>query len=392
MAPTIARSDRLAPRADTVQQIEWMMPKAERVAGHRGSFAFLLPAAGLLLLLAACSSPKPYDPLPAARRFEDVFRTVSSTSLRDPDDSIHFAFAGLVTADRLFVLDPERGELRAYRRANGTLIGTPGPVGDGFGELRHPIAVARLDSNQFVVYDDKRDVLSFRDSLGSTQTEATISHGSFGGLVALPERHSVVLSGAFVKPSTVAAGHDLHEIDYRGHQTAAYGRPREPGSEWERKFNAEFAAVIGGATLVSGTMNSGALRFHDLSTAVERWVEIAPGWRRLEWPSDGVLRRGATRQTVADRIRAWSHQNRLMNGVFPLSGGRLVVRYQAYTPVGARLFYYVLADTTGRTLAITHATHANILEARGDTLFWLSAGGRQSFGVALVDTMSLVTR
>ncbi len=323
----------------------------------------------------------------SSQPFEEVFRPVSAVSLRERD-SAAFAFAGIVTQDRVFVLDPERGELKAYRRADGSLIDTPGPLGDGFGELRHPIAVARLDSGRFVVYDDKRDVISFRDSLGRAQTEAVIPHGAFGGVVALPDRRRILLPGAFIKPTAASAGHDLHEIDYDGRRTADYGEPRKPASEWERKFNAEFAAVSQGRTIVSGTMNSSSLRLRDLSTAAERWIDVAPGWWRLEWPSDALLRRGATRQTVADRIRAWGRQNRLMNGVFPLSDGRLVVRYQAYAPLGTRLFYYVVADTMGRALAITHATHANVLEARGDTLFWLgtNSDGSRSFGVALADS------
>ncbi|MGH7619772.1 MAG: hypothetical protein ACREPM_21375 [Gemmatimonadaceae bacterium] len=361
-----------------------------RSVGRAAKLRRSLRQLGVLAIVAlpcACSHREAHDVLPFARRFDEVFRPIGATPLRG-DDSTAFAFAGLVAGNRLFTVDPERGELRSYRRDNGSLISIPGAVGDGFGEFRHPIAVAQLADRGFVVYDDKRDILSVRDSLGNVRAETRIPHGLFGGVVALPDQRHIILSGAFTNLGDGSGEHDLHELDFGGKRTAAYGQPRRPRSEWEKKFNAEFAAILGGETLVSGTMNSSSLRLHNLSNAAERWIDIAPGWQHLDWPSDGVLRRGTTRQTVADRIRNWSHKSRLMNGVFPLSGGRLVVRYQAYSPMGSRLFYYVVADTIGRTLAITHPSYANILESRADTLFWVSTGRGvpQAFGVAFADS------
>jgi hypothetical protein len=78
----------------------------------------------------------------------------------------------------------------------------------------------------------------------------------------------------------------------------------------------------------------------------------------------------------------------LINGVFALTGGRLIVRFATYDQNDERMYHYALADTTGRTFAVTPATTARVVATAGDTLFWLArkSNGAVDFGTGLANS------
>src|SRR4029077_8056399 len=119
-----------------------------------------------------------------------------------------------------------------------------------------------------------------------------------------------------------------------------------------------------------------------------------PDWYRpLEYPSDRLLQRGVSTQTVAQRAQAWMHTQRLMNDVYPLTGGRFLVRFMAFTSPTDKAFYYAVADTTGRTYAVSQATRARVIAARADTVFWVNDGGPAGsrLGSGVIDAAHLAS-
>lgn len=366
-----------------------MMKCRERVPFMRG---LVLAAVCALLQIGggACrgSGDGPADRLPSAQRFDEMLRPVSSTTLEGSKDSTGQIVDAVVMAKKLIVVDERRAEVRIYDRATGGLIKIAGRPGTDIGDFRSPFAAAELDSGRFVVYDARRNLMSFRDSAGDPIRDVRLPHGYFGGFTVLPREQRVLLTGNVMDVVRDVKGADVHEFDFSGNHIRSYGVPPAPHSDWERRFAAEFVGQSG-PFLVTGVMNSSRLRLLERTSNKERWIEIAPGWQRLDWPSDALL--GWTnRQTAAKRIRDWSHQQRLMTGVFAVGMGRLLTRFRGYTSDGDELFYYVLADTAGRTLGISHATRANVVASVGDSVFWISgaAGRDYHFGVSVVRPIS----
>jgi hypothetical protein len=198
----------------------------------------------------------------------------------------------------------------------------------------------------------------------------------------------------FGKAAATSSG-DLHEFDLTGTHTRSYGTVPKPESRWEAAFVAEFAATADDE-IITGAMNSSRLRFYTPRTNASHWMDIAPGWQPIQWPSDGLLRRGTSQQSAAQRIVAWERTQRLLNGAFVLPGKRFLIRYLGFTPVGERLYYYVLADASGHTLATTHATRAYVFGVRADTLVWFRSSGsspRVGYGVLrpLVNSVTAIS-
>jgi hypothetical protein len=340
----------------------------------------------LQIVGGACrvSDNRSAEHLPAAQRFDEMLRPLSSTALEGSKDSTGQIAGALVTAKKLIVLDMRRAELRMYDRATGRLIKVAGRPGADLGDLRYPFSAAELDSGRLVVYDAKRNLMSFRDSVGDPIRDVRLPQGYYGGFAVFPREQRVLLTGDVHEPLRDVKGKDVHEFDFSGNHVSSYGTPAAPHSDWERRFGAEFVAQTG-PFLVTGVMNSSRLRLLERTSHRERWIDVAPGWQRLDWPSDALLG-WANRQVVGRRIQDWSRQQRLMNGVFPVGGGRLLVRFHGYASGGDDLFYYVLTDTAGATLGISHATRANVVASASDTVFWIggAAGRDYRFGVSIV--------
>ncbi len=340
-------------------------------------------------LSAACADvPVPGDAPTRVQpvAFAAIVRQLDRVPLADSDTgAVASTVATLVTPTRILVLDRKHAELRRYSRTSGALEGVVGTAGDAPGQLRRPAAMAALDSGQFVVLDDGRRMLSFRDSLGALIREVRLPDGSYTSLVPLLAEHRLVVAGRVYYGPDSIRGRDLHEFDHNGRHRASYGQRADVSSPWEKAFSAVLVADAR-SELVIGTLASNQVRFVDRRRRTERSATVAAGWfSALEFPSDRLLQHGATQQSASARVSAWTRQHRLLNGVFPLAGNRMLVRFQAFDPSGARFYYYALADHTGATDAITRPTRANVLAARGDTLYWIAREGRS--GAALVSAV-----
>ena len=328
---------------------------------------------------------------PSPVAFGALVREVARVPLGGRDSArAAMPVATFTTRDRVVVLDRTRAELRIFTRRGGALERVAGTPGDGPGQLRRPAAVAALDSGRFVVLDDGRRLLSIRDSLGGVVSEAQLPEGSFTSIVALPAERRVIVAGRLFYGPDSLRQRDLHEFTYAGARVASYGRTGEAASLWERAFSS--VLVAGGPTeLATATMSSNGVRLRDRRSAAERSITVASGWYvPLDYPSDDLLRYGATQQSASARVSAWSRQQRLLNGLFMVGGDRILARFQAFDPSGQRFFYYALSDRTGSRYVISRPTRVNVLEAHGDTLFWVATDGpaRGSFvtGVITSDT------
>lgn len=342
--------------------------------------------AGAAALSVACADTPVVGDAPTRVQpvaFAAIVRQLDRVALAASDTgAVATTVAALLTPTSLFVLDRKHADLRRYSRTSGALGGVVATAGDAPGQLRRPAAMAALDSGQFVVLDDGRRMLSFRDSLGALIREARLPDGSYTSVVPLLAEHRIVVAGrVYYGPDSIRA-RDLHEFDHDGGYRASYGVRAEARSPWHKAFSAVLVADAG-SELAIGTLASNRVRFVDRRRRTERSAAFAAGWFSvLEFPSDRLLQHGATQQSAAARVSVWTRQHRLLNGMFPLARDRMLVRFQAFDPSGARFFYYALADRTGATSAITRPTRANVLAARGDTLYWIEREG--GAGAALV--------
>jgi hypothetical protein len=329
------------------------------------------------LLAAACQRPLP----PSARvSFEEM--TAGARVLPAASD-LRSPVSALATDDALIVVDQDGPNLKVFDRAEGSLRGVVGGPGDGPGEFRRPLAIVPLDSGRYAIFDQGKRVLSIRDARGVAIGETAPLKGFFNGVVALPRERRVLLSGTLFGPASEES--ELHEFDYSGRRLASYAERERAASGWEAKFGAVFAAQIGRSTVI-GTLSSNRLRVYDRRTHTARWMDVAPDWYHpLAWPSDRLLVRGASSQSVSRVLANWMRTQRLMNAVFPLSGGRLLVRFVTIISPHDHVYYYALADTMGRTTAVSRATRARMLATRGDTMYWAlpngGTGWRLMFGV-----------
>lgn len=297
---------------------------------------------------------------------EDIRTVALQTNPAHPLGSIT---AGRVLSGTVILLDATNADVKVFDLQDGTLRRIVGEPGDGPGELRHPVAVAVVDSQDFAILDQRRRRVSIRALDGSLVREMAIKPGSYSGLLVLPEEHRIVISGLESAPDNSTAGTNVHEYDYDGRALVSYGNIAKPSSKWAQSFGASFLARQGNV-LVEGLMNGNRLRTLSRTGEGERWVTVADGWfRPLAWPPDvGFKERG--QQSAIDAGLQWMHKQRLMNGVFAIGDSRLLVRFQAWSPSAEPFFYYAVIDTTGKTLQISNATRAQVFDTHGDTLYW----------------------
>ena len=355
------------------------------MSGYAISIAFRAGVRGItlgavLILEGACSNQSqgaaPVVPFKAL--FEHFHVVPLNATVEHP---IGFATSALVTNVEIALLDRTTSDIKVFARRDGSLIRIVGKPGDDAGQFRSPNALAPLDSGRYVVYDQGRRVLSIRDSLGRVISEAPMAKGAFGGLVALPKERRVVLAGRMSDQTGDTKDVDLHEFDFSGRRIASYATTAKTSSELEARFNALFAVQVG-QQVVTGSLSSNRLRIYDRTTGHAKWIEVASSWYRpLEYPPRATSNAG-TQSTMP-----WTHTQPFMNGIFALTGGRFLVRFQAFTSLQDKAFYYAVADTSGVTRAISQATRANVVASRGDTIFWVNGGGKTpaSLGFGVVD-------
>jgi hypothetical protein len=340
-----------------------------------------------LAALSACGVSTPRT-TPVTVPFQTIFADVDVIALEMTSGSRLVSPAGaFVTGGQLIVADQASANVKVFDRSSGMLTRVIGGPGDATGEFRRPTSVAALDSGRFVVFDSRRRILSFRDSIGGVLGETPQLKGAFYGVVGLPDEHHVLLAGAMTN-STIAG--DVHELDYAGRRIASYVGGTKPRSLWEMTYSATFVTRIG-ETTVTGSMRSNELQLYNSATKRTTSMAVAPDWYApMDWPSDDVLTARGPGHSSADRIKEFSRTHRMMSGIVPLTGGRFLVRFRAFTSATDNAYYYALGDTTGRTLIVTQATRANVVAARGDTVFWIAPGtaGGTRFGSGVLGTRS----
>jgi hypothetical protein len=342
-----------------------------------------------LSALCACGAPDAEattvdrTPLPAERSAESVLAPIANVRLGSAGDSSGQLIGAAARGQSIFAVDLGRSEMRAYSRASGEYKATLAGPGSGEGALRSPSLVAAGDSGQFVIYDSRRNVASFRSAMGELLREVPLPVGYYGGFAVFPAEQKIVLTGNIEHGTPASNGHDVHEFDFDGRYLRSYGEPATLKKDWARRF----AAVVSASsptTIVSGPMSDSRLRVLDRGSMQHTWIAIAPGWNHIEWPSDRMLG-GADRSVIARRVRDFGRTARMMNGVFLLGDDRLLVRFRSYDRDGRESYNYVLADRAGKTLAITGATPMRVVEARGDPVSWVINGQVEArFGQSVV--------
>lgn len=349
-------------------------------------------ALGLCAATLSCSaSPATAPPVRVERRdFAELVHEVARLPLRGAVAPLSGPVAILPVGSRIAVLDRKRAELRMYGR-DGAMEAMAGTPGDQPGALRKPTALAALDSGRFVVLDDGRRLLSFRDSTGKVLREAKLPDGSFTSVVPLRAERRLIVAGRIYYGADSVRSRPLHEFDYEGHLIASLGEPSNARTKWERAF-AGVMVVASGDSLVMGALASNQLRYMNRGGATTGVTRVAAGWYRpVEFPAERLLDRGATSRSASQLVTDVTHASRLLNGVFSLGRDRVLVRFQAFDLAGARFFYYVLSNESGSRYVVSRPTRVNVLGARGDTLYWIAdaaqRGATMVRGVAAASTV-----
>ena len=345
------------------------------------SLTLAVASAALALGCGSAESAPRREPAARVVAFHELLSAPSEVAVSgDSALAIRRVNAGAAVGHALWVSDVEAGNVKVLDLRTGRTERAVGAPGDGPGEFRHVIAFAPSDSGRSVAtLDQKRNVVSFRDTSGRLLREVPLASGSFGSLGLVP-RTSHLLAGGLV--NGLSSGHptDLHEFDAAGKLVRSFAATPRLAAAWAGRFSAPFF-VQQGERIAVGALNSNQLRFIDGRTGHEETHAVAPGWYRpLEWPGDESLKRGYSTQTAAEIGNAWMRRQRLMNALFPLRGAALLARFQSFGPDGNRIFHYAVVDSLGATVAVSQPTSAMVLDTRGDTLFWI-AGARGSYRV-----------
>jgi hypothetical protein len=325
--------------------------------------------------LLGCVERKPelsLDAVPVAA-FDSLFPRVDAVPLRSvPDDPVGFAEALLVIGDRFVIADPNQGNVKVFDRS-GTFVRAFGRPGDGPGEMRRPVGLAVADDGQLVVFDRRRGVLSFWDTAGTFMTERQVP-GNWSGMTAVPGEHRLVLAGLMALGEGAArdTGERLvvHEFSSEGSHLVSYRPFRWPSRPLEASFSNFFVAYQE-PVIVSGSYNTNRVHFHDRRSGREWTAAIGGPWYRTPDWSSNAEEGGGTR---IQQVNRWVRRQTLMVQLFPLGGDVILAQFQAYDAEENRAYYYVLADTTGRSLVATGAAvRTQILRVVADTAYGLIA-------------------
>jgi hypothetical protein len=290
----------------------------------------------------------------------------------------------LVVGERIIVLDATNAEARVFARGDGHFIGYAARGGDERGDLRRPAAIAMFDSASYVIFDEKRKLLAFRDLNDAILSETPVS-GFLTGLVSIPGEKRVVFAGEIRNAKGDVLGTDVHEFDENGRKVVSYAKTADVTSDWQFRFRGLVVAVSG-TSVATASASSNELRILDRRTGAGRSFALAAGWLNAPvWPKDSELKNDKDKNAAAERMIKWADSQRLVNGITGLSGGRFLVQVRAQSG-GKRYFHYVLADTAGRTLAISQATTASIVTSVADTVYWIKKDGtgRTTLGSGVV--------
>lgn len=321
---------------------------------------------GLLLCGTGSCTRRALTPPPSAVPFDSIFATKTSVMLASSiADSLINPTSAAVVGDDVIVVDIGAADLKVFSRSTGRLLRIIGSPGDVVGAFRQPIGISLLDDSTYAVLDHRRRIVSIRSTTSSNVRELAID-GAWNGIAPSPRPRHFVLAGT---PGSYANNPSLslHEFDLEGRQTAACGARTKARSEVEASFSTPFLGRFGN-DIMMGTYSSNRVQICHLETAREHHVDVAPGWYRpIVWPAH--LRGPGT---GIELVSTWARHQRLMIGVFSLRAGQFTAQFQVPDNDGVHRYAYVVADTLGRTLAISEPTDRQVLESHADTVYWIA--------------------
>lgn len=338
---------------------------------------------GLLILctvlyLSACSSEnspqgtwrESSDLLP----FASLLRAESHIRLYPSyDDPIGTAGDLIVIDSQFIVFDVMQANLKVFDYA-GKLIRTIGRSGDGPGEFRRPMSGTVLANERFAVLDETRRVVSIRDSTGRTISEWYVGGSKLYSVGSIEGNQGIVLTGRL---NTAASSPDgsvrelgVHEYDFAGSLVASYRPVPESKHPWEESFSGAILASLGNI-VVSGAYNSNRIHNYERSSGREWWTDIGGSWYKpLEWPDDNKL----SKVSKVVQVTSWAKQQTLLTRLYPIDQAHYLAQFQAYDSDDNRVFHYLLADVSGKTLAITKATSLKILHVIAGVPYGIELG------------------
>jgi hypothetical protein len=323
----------------------------------------------LLVLAAACGSLEgktvaSLEKVPVVG-FDSLFRRVDSVMLVTPtEEAIGNAMSLVVLPASVILVDVTRGNLKVFSK-QGRLLKTIGKPGDGPGEFRTPMSIARDSRGNVVVLDIQRSVISTWDTSGVLLGERVVA-GSWDGMAALPGTDGVLLIGGRVrKGKEGGVGGEqmaLHEVDSAGTIGESYHSFNWPADPMHATFT-HFVAGASGDLMVTGAHASNRVYFINRRTGNESSAAVGGPWYRdPNWSKSAAPGPGSP-------VGRWAKEQILLMRLFAIDEARYLAEFQSYTAEGEAQYMYVLGDTAGVSRVSTRPTPVRIVFVSGETAY-----------------------
>lgn len=325
-----------------------------------------------LVLLVGCEKRGAAPSVAPRVALETLLRHSTSAVIPLADaDRIQVPVAGAVLGGTMYVVDQKAANIKAIALTAETIgLTTLGGPGDRNGQLRRPVAIALVDSTRFAILDQARGIVAIHDTRAVAIREIEIPAGFLHSILPMPTSRRLLAIGQLHGRDGAVPQGDLHELGVDGRLIRSFAPSRPPANQWRQRFAATFGTLIGASALV-GSMNADSVRLINLYTGDTKALALNVPWPPPpQWPSNPS--RFSLRTGVApEAVRTWMYRQRFLNGLFPLADGKVLARFLSFDSGGVPKFYYAIADTLGRTLAVTYPTRMQVLATAGDTVFWL---------------------
>jgi hypothetical protein len=295
--------------------------------------------------------------------FAEVFPLTASMPLKAGDsDPIGKVSALHVWNGTLVVVDEMQANLKLFD-TGGRRIGTIGRAGDGPGEFRAPFSAATLPDGRLAVLDRARMVLSFFGPERDYQTSWFVPAITPGGVFTVPDPDLLLVPAKRTTPDSdpeLASSHGMHLFTLDGHPAHSFRALPEFRVKGEESFSTLMTAVVG-ATVISSPMSRNELHHHHLRTGREWTVEIGSSiYRAPKWPKE--------QPRSIEEVFRWADEQMWVMGIVPLDSAHYAVKFTTY-PEKKTVNRYVIADTAGRTLAVTDTTRFDLKTVHDGTVY-----------------------
>jgi hypothetical protein len=316
----------------------------------------------VIIAALGCSSVRSF-PSPPERPFDAVFLQVRRVGLDTTGGPPVAIVGGLALSNQFLLVDGGAADIRDVDARTGKLVRLIGSPGDEPGMFRRPISIAALSDSMYGVLDQRRQVVSIHDTQGVLIKELRIA-GFWNSLARSMRPGHFAVAGnpdsARERPSI------LYEFDGNGKPTGGCGDPPKLDWDLESSFATPFT-VRDSAVMLAGAYNSNLVRICDFNDHRTYTIAVAPGWYRpISWPTE-IKGSGAS----APLVNAWARKQRLFSALFSSGSEMFLAEFRSFARNGDEQFNYAVVDTSGHTLAITAATTKEILDTRGDSVYWI---------------------